>query len=334
MDRQFIRCAVLGLGRLGYWHAENLANRVKGAKLACVVDKNPEQAGKVAGELGIDRWTTDADSVLESDDIDAVVVATPTPTHAELIMKAAECGKPVFVEKPITGNLAEADGVIRTLDKYNAICQVGFMRRFDPGYAEAKRRILAGDIGEPLYFKSVSRDPFSPPAEFIRHSGGLFVDMSVHDFDIARFLTGSDVVSVAAHGSVLKHDFMREIGDIDQGICYMTFASGAAGDIEVSRNAYYGYDIRSEVIGTEGTLLIGSLKYHDVHILTPNGRTHDIFPHFAQRFADAYLLEMQHFIDCLLRRETPSVGARDGRAALAAAIAAQRSFETGTTVLV
>ncbi|MFJ9500687.1 inositol 2-dehydrogenase [Brevibacillus centrosporus] len=330
--KEKIRCAVLGLGRLGYWHAENLAAKVKGAKLASVVDPLAGQAEKVARELGVAAFSQFPEEVMADPAIDAVIIATPTSTHAEMIKLAATHGKHIFVEKPITSRLDLADELIEVIEKQGVHCMVGFMRRFDPAYAEAKRRIFAGDIGKPIYYKGISRDPGSPPPEFIRHSGGIFLDLSIHDYDIARFLLDAEVESVSAHGRILLHDFMQEFSDVDQAITYLTFDSGAAGDIEASRNASYGYDIRGEVVGTEGTLMIGSHKYHDVHILNAQGKTHGIVPAFPQRFRESYLLEMEHFIESLRKGQKPSVTQQDGRAALAIAIAARQSFEAGAAV--
>lgn len=327
-----IRCAVIGLGRLGYWHAENIAGRIKHAELACVVDADLQRAENVAGELGAQRWTAVPDEVMMDGNIDAIVIATPTGTHAELIKMAAKHGKAIFVEKPLTLQLEEADDVIQTVEKYGVKCQVGFMRRFDPAYAEAKKRIAAGDIGKPIYFKAVSRDPSSPPAEFIRNSGGIYIDMAIHDYDLARFLMASEVEAVSAHGAVLVHPFMNELQDSDQSLTYMRFASGAAGDVEASRNALYGYDIRGEVVGTEGTIQIGSLQHHDLRILTLKGSTHDIVPSFPERFKDAYQLEMKHFIDCCLQGIQPSVTVEDGKAAQQIALAATQAFKTGMEV--
>ncbi|WP_028987023.1 inositol 2-dehydrogenase [Thermicanus aegyptius] len=332
--KEQIRCAVLGLGRLGYWHAENLATRIKGAHLQCVVDLQPGKAELVARELGVGKWTTDPLAVFEDPAIEAVIIATPTSTHAEMVKRAAKSKKHVFVEKPLTHDLQEADEVIHDIQESGVFCQVGFMRRFDPAYAEAKRRVLAGDIGQPIYFKAISRDPGSPPPEFIKASGGIFLDMSIHDYDIARFLMGAEVASVSAFGSVLAHPFMKELGDADQTITYLSFDSGAAGDIEASRNAFYGYDIRGEIVGTEGTIMIGSLRYHDVTLLTSKGSLHDIVPAFPERFKDSYQLEMAHFIDCVRRGERPSVTEWDGKAALEIAVAAKTSFETGQQVFV
>jgi scyllo-inositol 2-dehydrogenase (NAD+) len=331
--KEEIRCAVLGLGRLGYWHAENLATRVKGAKLVYVADPFENQAEKVARELNIGKSTKNHNEVFEDPTVDAVIIATPTSTHAEMIKRAAKHKKHIFVEKPLTQDLEEADQVIQTIKENNVFCQVGFMRRFDSAYMEARKRIQAGDIGTPLYFKGVSRDPGSPPAEFIKNSGGIFLDMSIHDYDIARYLLEAEVTSVSAHGNILFHSFMEPYNDVDQAITYLTFDSGAVADIEASRNAFYGYDIRGEVIGSEGCIQIGSLRHHDVQILTKSGSTHDIVPAFPERFKNAYLNEIDHFIDCLRNNIKPSVNEIDGKIALEIAQFAKKSFETERKVL-
>ncbi|AMV11074.1 oxidoreductase [Geobacillus thermoleovorans] len=328
-----VRCAVLGLGRLGHHHAKNLAtHQVSGAKLVSVVDPLGERAEQFAREYGIEHWTKNPDDVFEDPTIDAVVIVTPTSTHAEMIAKAAKNGKAIFVEKPLTQSLEEADDIIQTIQETGVICQVGFMRRFDPAYAEAKRRIEAGDIGKPIYFKGITRDAGSPPAEFIQHSGRVFLDVSIHDYDIARYLMGAEITSVSAHGRVLLHSFMKEFKDVDQAITYVHFDSGAAGDIEASRNSPYGHDIRTEIIGTEGSLFIGTLRNQNVTLLNSKGSTYEIIPDFQTRFNDAYRLELVHFIECVQNRQTPKVTEIDGKVNLKIAIAATESFDSGKTV--
>jgi scyllo-inositol 2-dehydrogenase (NAD+) len=326
-----IRCAVFGLGRLGRLHAENLAVRIKGARLAWVVDPMPGVAEKTAADLGT-RGSMNPEEVFLDDKVDAVIIATPTNTHGALIRKAAEAGKHIFVEKPLALSLEETEEAIRVIARHQVTCQVGFMRRFDPAYAEAKRQIAAGAIGKPVYFKGISRDPGSPPAQFIGQSGGLFLDMCIHDYDIARFLMGAEVTSVLAGGSILCHEFMAQYRDVDQAVTYMTFDSGAAGDVEGSRNAFYGYDVRAEVLGTEGAITIGSLRHRDIRIMSFGGIKRDIVPAFPERFRDAYELELQHFVRCLLTGEAPAVGAQDGKKALEIALAAKQSFEKGEKV--
>lgn len=326
---QSIRCAVLGLGRLGYWHAVNLASGIRGAELAAVVDPLEGRAEQVAKELGVAAWYTASDKVFENPFIDAVIIATPTSTHAEMIKKAARHGKHIFVEKPITQTLEEADEVIAEIRKHNVYCQVGFMKRFDAAYREAKRRIHAGDIGEPLYFKGISREGNVPPPSFIQHSGGIFLDVCIHDFDMARYLMDTEVSEVQASGNVLVHDFLREFGDVDQAVTLLKFQNGTAADIETMRISTYGYDIRGEIIGTDGAIQIGALRQHAIQIITAKGSLHDITPDFPTRFKDAYLQEMTHFIDSLRSNTAPSCNEWDGRAALAISIASRKSYRSG-----
>lgn len=328
-----IRCAVLGLGRLGLHHAKNLAtHQIAGAKLVSVVDPMEGRAEQVAREFGLKSWTENSDDVFESPDIDAVVIVTPTSTHADMIKRAALNGKPVFVEKPLTQNLQEADEILQTIEQTKTICQVGFMRRFDPAYAEAKRRIEAGDIGKPLYFKGITRDAGSPPAEFIKHSGRMFLDVSIHDYDIARYLMGAEITSVSAHGRILMNPFMEEFKDVDQALTYVHFDTGAAGDIEASRNSPYGHDIRTEVIGTEGSIFIGTLRNQNITLLNFKGSQYEIIPDFQTRFNDAYRLELVHFIECINNNQKPKVTEVDGKINLEIAIKATESFDSGTPV--
>ncbi|MCY9665781.1 inositol 2-dehydrogenase [Paenibacillus alginolyticus] len=328
-----IRCAAIGLGRLGYWHAENLQTKVKSAKLVKVVSSRTETAEKAARELGVEGWTTNPNEVFTDPNIDAVIISTPTDTHAQYVKMAAQFGKHIFVEKPIAKSVEDARELVRLVEESGITCQVGFMRRFDPAYAEAKKRIDAGDIGKPIYFKGVSRDPASPPESYIKHSGGIFLDLAVHDFDIARYLMGSEVRSVRSMGSVQLHPFMNEYLDVDQALSYLNFESGATGDVESSRNAGYGYDIRGEVIGTEGTIQISSLKHHDLRILNRRGSSHDIIPEFATKFKDAFLLEMVHFIDCLRNGTKPSCTEVDGLRALEIAKAATDAYLSNKEII-
>jgi scyllo-inositol 2-dehydrogenase (NAD+) len=331
--KEKIRCAVFGVGRLGYWHAENLATRIKGAELVTVVASRTESAERVARELGVPKWTTNPKEVFEDPSIDAVIIVTPTKTHAELIIQAARSKKHIFVDKPLTETVEEAEVVIQEIERNNVFCQVGFMRRFDPSYAEAKRRIQNGDIGQPIYFKGLSRDPGSPPEEYIKTSGGIFLDLCIHEYDIARFLIGDEVKSVKAFGNVLVHPFMNKYEDVDQSMTFMTFQNGASSDIEGSRNSTFGYDIRGEVIGTEGSIQIGTLQHHDIKILTSDGSSYDNIPNFPIKFKDSFLNELTHFIECLQKNERPQVSEIDGKIALEIAEAAKKSYKTKETVV-
>lgn len=326
-----VRTAVFGLGRLGYWHAVNVAKN-RNAELVSVCDVNADSAQRVAAELEIPKYTSNPEEIFQDETIEAVVIASPTSTHFSLLKRASETGKAIFIEKPLTIDLKESFEIKSILEQNNTICQVGFMRRFDPAYDAAKKRIAAGDIGDPIYFRGISRDPVAPHEAFVEHSGGLFIDVSIHDFDIARYLMNSEVQSVSSHGRVLKYPFMEKYNDVDQALTYMEFASGAAGDAEASRNAYYGYDIRAEVIGTEGSIFIGNLRQHDIQILTKAGNTHDILPDFPTRFTDAYTLELEDFFKVVLEKAVPRVTVDDGVKALEISYAAKESYLSGNKV--
>ncbi|MBS4208871.1 inositol 2-dehydrogenase [Bacillus sp. FJAT-50079] len=327
-----VRCAVFGVGRLGFVHATNAATRIPNAEVVTIVASRKESAEKAARELGVKNWTDNPQDVFNDTSIDAVIIVSPTTTHAELIIQAARSKKHIFVDKPLTETVEQADEVIKEIAENNVYCQVGFMRRFDPAYAEAKKRIMQGDIGKPLYYKGISRDPGSPPEDFIKYSGGIFIDMCIHEFDIARFLIGDEVKSVQAFGEVQVHPFMKKYGDVDQSMTFLTFKNGAAADVEGSRNSSFGYDIRGEVVGTEGAIQIGSLQYHNNIILTKNKSYHDNVPSFPIRFQDSFLLELEDFIDCIQKGRRPLVDEHDGKASLEVAVAADRSFKKNEVV--
>lgn len=329
-----IRCAVFGVGRLGLLHAKNVAHRIQGAELVYVVASRPERAREAAEKLGIPNWTTDPDTVFQDETIDAVIIVTPTNTHYELIKKAVQYKKQIFVDKPITETVEQAKEVMELIQTNNIHCMVGFMRRFDPAYIEAKKRIQAGDIGTPLYFKGVSRDPGSPPEEVIKNSGGIFLDLCIHDFDIARYLLDSEVKSITSVGAVHVHPFMKKYRDVDQAISYLTFENGAAADIEGSRNSTFGYDIRGEVVGTEGSIQIGTLRKENVTLLNHTGTTFENIPAFQAKFENAFLIEMNHFINCLRNDEKPLVNEIDGLASLQVAAAATEAFHLNRNVTI
>ncbi|MEI3612907.1 Gfo/Idh/MocA family oxidoreductase [Pseudogracilibacillus sp. SO30301A] len=322
-----INCAVLGTGRLGYVHAKNLVEHIPGANLKTIVTSRMESAEKAAKELGVENWTNDVLDVLEDDGVDAVVIVTPTKTHVDLIKQAAKHKKHIFVDKPITETVKEADEVIQEVQQNKVICQVGFMRRFDPSYQEAKRRIENGDIGRPVYFKGLSRDPGSPPESYIKTSGGIFIDLCIHEYDIARFLLDSEVKSIQTFGEIHKHPFMLKYGDVDQSLSYLQFENGASADIEGSRNSSFGYDIRGEVVGTEGMIQISSIQYHNNIILTKNKTYYDNIPDFRTKFETAFIKELEHFVECVQHNRKPIVNETDGKIALQISEAAKKSFQ-------
>lgn len=326
-----VRVAVIGLGRLGYWHAVNIS-KMSNTDLVSVCSSTEERVKKIAEELDVPQYTSDPNDIFNDESIDAVVIATSTASHYSLLKGAIKAQKAIFVEKPITIDIDEAKEIVKLVEENNTFCQVGFMRRFDPAYSEAKKRITSGDIGEPIYFRGISRDPEAPHEKFIKTSGGIFVDVAIHDFDIARYLMNDEITFVHAHGEILKNPFMKQYEDIDQSLTYLQFSSGAIGDVEASRNAHYGYDIRAEVIGTEGSLFIGNHDHHAVHLLTKNGKSHNIMPDFPSRFKEAYELEIVDFIRAIQAGDAPSITAEDGLKALKVSLAARESFRNNIGV--
>ncbi|WP_304503066.1 Gfo/Idh/MocA family oxidoreductase [Alteribacillus sp. YIM 98480] len=334
ITKRNIRCALIGVGRLGYVHAKNLVYNVEGAELVYIVTSREESARRAAAKLGVEKWTTDVNEVFEDTSIDAVIIATPTNTHTQLLKDAALHKKHIFVDKPLTETVEEAKTVNEIIKQNNVKCMVGFMRRFDPDYAEAKKVIESGAIGRPLKYIGISRDPGSPPEEFIKNSGGIFLDLCIHEYDIAQYLLGANVKAVSSFGKTLLHPFMDKYNDVDQSISYLEFDNGSVASVEGSRNSSYGYDIRGEVIGTEGTIKIGSLKEKQVNTLNQTGSYHQNVPDFQDKFKDAFRLEMIHFIDCIKNDQKPLITEVDGKQNMEVAAAAKKSFETADKQIV
>ncbi|NIV28468.1 MAG: Gfo/Idh/MocA family oxidoreductase, partial [Anaerolineae bacterium] len=253
-----VSVGVIGLGRMGQIYAEHLAG-LQQVRIASVSDLVEERAVQLAGEFGAGSWTADYRDILQNKSVDAVFVTSSTSTHREVVIAAAEAGKAIFCEKPIALTLEDTDDMIAALDRTGVMFQAGFMRRFDRGYAAAKHKIEEGAIGEPVTFKSIGRDPFCPDLEYAKPSvsGGLILDMAIHDFDLARWLMADEVRRVHTEGGTLAFPQLNTVGDIDNAVVNMRFQGGALGNVEVSRNALYGYDIRTEILGTEGGLNIG-----------------------------------------------------------------------------
>jgi scyllo-inositol 2-dehydrogenase (NAD+) len=331
MVKAVVNCGVLGLGRMGLRHAEILASRVPGARLAAVSDSIVARTAEVAQQFGV-AGTADWRAVVADPAVDAVVIATPSTTHAEICIAAAQAGKAIFCEKPLALTVAECEQIEQVVAQTGVLFQLGFMRRFDPGYAAAKRAIAEGAIGDVGAYNGISRDPQAPPREYVAQSGGIYLDALIHEFDIARYLMADEVVRLYAMGSALVHPWFAEYGDVDHAHVTLEFARGGLGHIEGSRNAFYGYDIRAEVMGTRGTIAIGYGRQTPIQVQTATGVTHDFVPGFLERFAESYAIELVEFIACVQAGRTPIVGARDGRQALLLALAARRSQELGRPV--
>ena len=264
---------------MGRVYASYLANRVPGARLVAVADRSAEVAENCARDFNVPRWYRGHEDLLADKEVDAVAVLSSTATHKQVVIDAARAGKAIFCEKPIAMSVEDAEEMLAEVAHCGVLFQPGFQRRFDRGYIAAKQQIEEGTIGTPVVLTSTSRDPFRPSLEFCNPavSGGLIADMGIHDFDLARMYMGA-VKSVFAIGGVLAYPEMSAIGDIDNAIINLTFASGGLGAVHLSRNSVFGYDVRTEIWGTKGSLQIGYFQQTPLLIMTKSGISHDVVP--------------------------------------------------------
>jgi myo-inositol 2-dehydrogenase/D-chiro-inositol 1-dehydrogenase len=330
-----VHLGVIGAGRIGRLHAENLARRLPDAALRLVADPNLDAAHAIAASCGDVPAVADWRDMLAMPDIEAVVVCSPTDTHAAIVEAAAAAGKHIFCEKPLDLDIGRAAAAVTAAARAGVRLQIGFNRRFDPSFARVAAGVRRGEVGMPHMVRITSRDPQPPPATYVQGSGGLFLDMTIHDFDMARFVTGQEIVEVHAMAGSLVDPAIGAAGDVDTAAILLRFAGGALGCIDNSRRAVYGYDQRVEVFGSEGALVADHATPTTVQRWNGEGQTADR-PHFffLERYRDAYLAEMREFLLALQEQRDPSVGGRDGLQALRVAHAAQRSRFENRPVLV
>lgn len=317
-----IGVGVIGVGLMGRRHAENVA-RAGGARLVAVHDANTSVMERVAGELGA-KACGSVDQLLSHDSVDAVVVASPARTHEQHAVAALAAWKDVLLEKPIAPTLDSADRILAAAAASGARLQIGFMRRYDPAYAEAASVVRSGKLGEVRFFKGVGRDRDAPSgAAGSLPRTDIFAESAIHDFDIARWFTVDEVAGVRASALTLA----PEAPGPDLALADLRFVGGAAANVETYRGARYAYDIRAEIVCSEGTICVGGLGQRSVEVLLPGGGRHDLFPGFLERFADAYLLELRDFLGGVEERRPPRVSGEDGRRALAIALACDRACD-------
>jgi predicted dehydrogenase len=289
----------------------------------------------VAAEFDVPKHYADPLAMIDDPAVDAIVIVSPTHTHRELVIAAASRKKPTFCEKPPALSLGEVAQMQDAVSKSGMFLQMGFMRRFDAGYASAKKQIEEGRIGTPLVFKSTSRDPFRPSLEYAnpKSSGGMLLDMGIHDFDLARWFMG-EVRTVSTIGATIAYPELATVGDIDNAVASLTFSSGKLGVVDLSRSGIYGYDISTEILGLEGTLKIGYLRETPVMLMTKNSVAHDTVPYFMERFRDAYTTQLQNFAQNVQQERPAPITIEDGLEALRIGVAATRAHETGRSVVV
>jgi inositol 2-dehydrogenase len=318
---------VLGVGEMGKRHAENLRNLVPQARLVAVADTSSERARQVAAELEIDNSYGSLEAMLECKDIQAVLIATPDRFHATAIISAARAGKDILCEKPLALNLVDARAALDAVSKAGVRLQIGFMRRYDPAYVSAMKRVEGGDIGVPVIFKSVGRDKDAPPiaAYEANVNGMVFYNNTIHDFDVSRWLMKDEVAEVHSYTTVSIRPEVAQFGDVVASVVNLKYARGAIGNIESYVQAVYGYDVRTEIVGSKGSVLIGSLHLTPAVFLAASGGVQRLADHFLTRFADAYLAEVRDFVDCMAHDRPPRITGEDGLKALAIAVAAENS---------
>ncbi len=326
-----VRFALLGCGRIGRMHASNLA-RHPAAELACVYDVVAGASAEVAAAHGV-RQATSVEDALADPAVEAVLIATSTDTHVDLIIAAVRAGKAVLCEKPIDLDMARVARCWAEIEPFDPTVMIGFNRRFDPSFAALRRRVEAGEIGRVEQLVITSRDPAPPPLAYIEVSGGLFRDMTIHDFDMARSLVG-DIDEVSAFGASLVDPAIGAAGDIDSAMITLRAASGALVHINNSRRSVYGYDQRIEVFGSSGMLLAGNHRETSIeaYSATSTQAADPVLHFFIQRYADAYAAEIAHFVGCVRERTPPLASFRDGLEALRLADAAAESLRTGRSV--
>lgn len=324
---------LIGAGRIGRLHAGHLARQIPRARLVAVADVVEEAARQCAVDYGVPRAVTAYRVLLDDPDIHAVVICSATDTHAQIIEEAAHAGKHVFCEKPIDLTLARIDGALAAVARAGTKLQVGFNRRFDASYRRARRAVDQGEIGTPWRLHLVSRDPAPPPLAYLHVSGGLFLDMAIHDFDMARFLIGSEVEEVFATAGVLVDAAIGKLGDVDTAVTILKFANGAIGTIDNSRSAVYGYDQRAEILGSGGMISTEN-AFPNSAMVSDSRSVHRDLPlnFFMERYTQSYLAEMTAFVDAVLDDTVPPITGADGRAAVVLALAAQQSYRENRPV--
>jgi myo-inositol 2-dehydrogenase/D-chiro-inositol 1-dehydrogenase len=328
-----VRIGVIGVGRIGRMHAQLLRHRVLGAAVGAIYDPYEAAAHDVAIELGV-PVATSVEEILTSD-LDAVAICSSTDTHTELMIRAAESGKAVFCEKPVSLDLSELDRALAAVQEAGIPFQIGFNRRFDPAHASVRSAVAAGTIGDPHLVRISSRDPAPPPLEYIKSSGGMFLDMTIHDFDMARFVTGSDVVEVYARGAVRVDRAFAEAGDVDTALVTLVHENGCLTAIDNSRQAVYGFDQRVEVFGSAGVASSENPLAHTGMVRTAAGTAQPPLPHFfLERYLPSYELEWEAFVGAVRGSEPTPVTIADARAPLVIGLAALKSLREGRPVRV
>jgi len=330
-----VNIGVIGAGRISYIHCRNLRFNIPEANILMISDIKIQAAKKYADEFNISDITEDYRKIIENPGIDAVVICSSSDTHSFMIEEAAQAGKHIFCEKPIDLNLEKINRALKAVEKSGVKLQVGFNRRFDPNFQKARKIIQSGKIGELNILKITSRDPKPQSFEYLKTCGGIFFDMTIHDFDMARFLSRSEVEEVYVIGGVLVHPFFKECGDLDTAAITLKFKNGAIGVIDNCRRAVYGYDQRAEIFGSKGMINVGNKLIDTVELSDSKNTTKALLPYFfMERYGDSFINEMKEFVQCIIKDTSPSVTGIDGKMPVILAMASKLSYENNRPVKV
>lgn len=328
MTDKKLHVGIIGAGRIGRVHAENLAFRLPEAEVMAIADINREAAQKVSARCGIPRVAEHAQEILTNPKIEALLICSPTDTHADLIVESAKAGKHIFCEKPIAHSLAKIDHALSAVEKAGVKLQIGFNRRFDANFARVRAAVTSGEIGKPHLMHIISRDPAPPPNSYIKISGGIFMDMTIHDFDMARFLIGDEIESIYTAAGVNVDPEIGNAGDLDTALIVLHFKNGVIGTIDNSRKAVYGYDQRVEILGSLGAIATGNCYPNQAVVSDASSIRRDLpLNFFMDRYTESFLAEMRAFVNAVLEDQSTPVRGSDGRFAAVMGLAARKSFD-------
>lgn len=328
-----IKVGVIGAGRIGKIHASNIIKNFADVEVKAVADINADALRDWAAELGIQHVYADYKKVIEDQDIDAVIICSSTDTHSQITIEAAQAGKHIFCEKPIDYDIDRIHQALEAVKVAGVKFQVGFNRRFDHNFKKVRELIQKGSIGDVQIVKVISRDPTPPPAEYVKVSGGMFLDMTIHDFDMVRYLTGSEVIEVYANAAVLVDKAIGEAGDVDTALISLKFANGAIGMIDNCRQAVYGYDQRVEILGTKGSISVANDTPTTVIVSTERFVSSDKPKYFfLERYMESFEAELKAFFNCIVNDTDAIVTGIDGLKPVLIGLAAKQSYQKGTPI--
>jgi len=322
-----LKLGIIGSGRIGKVHTATIVQNVPQAVVVAIADINLDSATELAKKFGVTSVYSNYMDVINHPEVEAVVICSPTDTHARYVVDAAKAGKHIFCEKPVDLTLEAIRGAVNAVTKAGVKLMVGFNRRFDPNFLKIKQLVTAGKIGDPHILKITSRDPAPPHPGYIASSGGMFLDMTIHDFDMARYITGSEVTEVYTNAAVLVDPAIGKEGDVDTAVITLTFANGAIGVIDNSRKAVYGYDQRLEVFGSKG-MACADNNFPENHRYYSGDGVHGSLPlnFFMERYIEAFANEMKIFCDAVTNDLPLPVSGNDGLMSVAIALAAKKSY--------